>query len=580
MKRSMRFGLLAVITIAFAGTALAGDVGGEVFSSPGTITLRLEWGSNFENSKEIEETGDGPYSFGVNIRNNTKYRVIGKSAPAGWACRGKQTDQYLSSSAATNTHVYCGSSASEGVRVASWNLEWYDSSDPVEKKQALADLINQYNFDVLIANEVLDEASWDDFIQNHLGNSTQWDYRISQAGCSLRQVTMWNKNKVTFESGYDLNCATSNCIIDENSATWDDCGGRRPYVATFSINSTGVTFTTATIHFKALTTTSDCQLRKDQVDSFVTWADWAGLGSQNFVALGDFNDTLPGNGNCSSIDTLTSMEAHSKFTFVTAQPDYFYSYMMGNGLVTYDTKSFQETIDHLWVSTGLFDLLETSVDTYGNRANAVQANMYFSAWDEPDHNPPYMVISTGSGGGGGDSDTTAPTTAITSPADGSTVSGTTLVAADATDDVGVTKVEFYLDGALAASDTSAPYEWSWDTTSAANGSHSLSSKAYDSAGNVGSSATVNVTVDNSTSSEGITLSVTGYKVRGLQKADLTWDGATSTSVDVLRNGSLLTTTENDGFFTDHIDQNGSGTYTYQVCEAGTSTCSPEATVVF
>lgn len=41
---------------------------------------------------------------------------------------------------------------------------------------------------------------------------------------------MWKKSAVTFESGYDLNCATTNCIIDENSATWDDCSGRRPYI--------------------------------------------------------------------------------------------------------------------------------------------------------------------------------------------------------------------------------------------------------------------------------------------------------------------------------------------------------------
>lgn len=579
MTRLPRFVLLAAIMITLAGTLAAGDVGGDVFSSPGTITLRLEWGSSFENFKEIDKTGDGPYSFGVNIRNNTKYRVIGKSAPTGWACRGKQVDQFLNNSAATDTHVYCGSSASEGVRVASWNLEWYDIEDPVEKKQALADLVNQYNFDVLIANEVLDEAAWDDFILNYLGNATSWDYRISQAGCSLRQVTMWNKNKVTFDSGYDLNCATSNCIIDENSAIWDDCAGRRPYVATFSINATAETFTTASLHFKAKTTTTDCQLRKDQVDTFVQWVDWAGLGSQNFVALGDFNDTLSGNGNCSSIDTLASMESHSSFTFATAQPDYFYSHMMGNGLVTYDTKSFQETIDHLWVSNSLFNLLETTVDTYGNRANAVQANMYFAAWGEPDHNPPYMVIGTG-GGGGGTSDTTAPTTSITSPADGATVSGTTLVAADATDDVGVTKVEFYLDGVLAASDTSAPYEWNWDTTASADGSHSLSSKAYDSAGNVGSSASVSVTVDNSASSGGITLSATGYKVKGLQKADLSWDGATSTNVDIYRDGALLTTTANDGFHTDNIDSTGGGSYTYKLCEAGTATCSGEVTVTF
>jgi hypothetical protein len=65
----------------------------------------------------------------------------------------------------------------------------------------------------------------------------------------------------------------------------------------------------------------------------------------------------------------------------------------------------------------------------------------------------------------------------------------------------VTKVEFYLDGALQSTDTTSPYSWSWATTGAANGSHSLVSKAYDAAGNVGTSATVTVTVSNSSSQQ-------------------------------------------------------------------------------
>ena len=70
-------------------------------------------------------------------------------------------------------------------------------------------------------------------------------------------------------------------------------------------------------------------------------------------------------------------------------------------------------------------------------------------------------------------------------------------------------------------------------------------------------------------SSGFTLAATGYKVRGLQKADLEWSGATSANVDVYRDGALIATTANDGFYTDNIDQRG-GSYTYQVCEAGTS----------
>lgn len=80
-------------------------------------------------------------------------------------------------------------------------------------------------------------------------------------------------------------------------------------------------------------------------------------------------------------------------------------------------------------------------------------------------------------------------------------------------------------------------------------------------------------------SPGFTLSARGYKVKGVQKVDLTWSGATGTSVDVYRNGSRIVTTANDGGHTDSIGK-GSGTYIYKVCEASTTTCSNEVTVIF
>ncbi len=102
----------------------------------------------------------------------------------------------------------------------------------------------------------------------------------------------------------------------------------------------------------------------------------------------------------------------------------------------------------------------------------------------------------------GTPDTTAPTTSITAPASGATVSGSTTVSASASDDVGVTRVEFSIDGSLANTDTTSPYGFAWDTTGLGNGSsHSIQSKAYDAAGNVGTSATVTVTVDNSATAQ-------------------------------------------------------------------------------
>lgn len=78
----------------------------------------------------------------------------------------------------------------------------------------------------------------------------------------------------------------------------------------------------------------------------------------------------------------------------------------------------------------------------------------------------------------------------------------------------------------------------------------------------------------------LSLTAVGYKVRGLQKADLTWSGAASASVDIYRNGTVIAVTANDGFHTDEINRNGNGAYIYKVCETGTATCSNEATVSF
>ncbi len=62
--------------------------------------------------------------------------------------------------------------------------------------------------------------------------------------------------------------------------------------------------------------------------------------------------------------------------------------------------------------------------------------------------------------------------------------------------------------------------------------------------------------------------------------DLTWSPATSTSMDVYRNNALIATVPNTGAYTDSTGQHGRATYTYRVCEAGTLTCSNDATVRF
>ena len=92
-------------------------------------------------------------------------------------------------------------------------------------------------------------------------------------------------------------------------------------------------------------------------------------------------------------------------------------------------------------------------------------------------------------------DGTPPTVSVNSP--GATVSGTVTVSANAADNVGVAGVQFFVDGnALGAEDTTSPYSVSWNTTTVANGSHALTARARDAAGNQTTSAPVNVTVNN------------------------------------------------------------------------------------
>lgn len=130
-----------------------------------------------------------------------------------------------------------------------------------------------------------------------------------------------------------------------------------------------------------------------------------------------------------------------------------------------------------------------------------------------------VVAGCGGGGGGGGgspspsspspsnepsptpaqpADTTPPDVSITAPVVNAAVAGTTTITATASDDTGVVRVEFYVDGVLKGSDSTSPYAYSWDTTNGGthpcNGvhTHSLTVRAYDAADNEGVSAVVSV----------------------------------------------------------------------------------------
>jgi hypothetical protein len=109
---------------------------------------------------------------------------------------------------------------------------------------------------------------------------------------------------------------------------------------------------------------------------------------------------------------------------------------------------------------------------------------------------PFLRITYSVPGPGGD--VTPPTVSITAPANNATVAGAGVaVSANAADAVGVTGVQFRLNGAnLGGEDTTAPYSIAWNTTAIANGNHVLTAVARDAAGNSATASAVTVTVNN------------------------------------------------------------------------------------
>jgi hypothetical protein len=176
---------------------------------------------------------------------------------------------------------------------------------------------------------------------------------------------------------------------------------------------------------------------------------------------------------------------------------------------------------------------------------------------------------------------TAPTVSISSPADGASFAlGASITFAGSaidTQDGDLTALLTWtssLDGVIGAGGTFS--------RALSEGTHSITASVTDSGGLSGTSK-VTITVTSSTTtvtSDSARLTARAYKVKGRQMADLAWSGLTASSIDVYRNGTRVAVTANTGTYTDAIGQKGGGSYTYRVCDAGTSTCSNFATATF
>jgi hypothetical protein len=97
----------------------------------------------------------------------------------------------------------------------------------------------------------------------------------------------------------------------------------------------------------------------------------------------------------------------------------------------------------------------------------------------------------------------APVVNITSPASYATVTGNILLVASATDDVGVTNVQFMVDGVVVGADSSSPYSVAWNSASVPNGTHLVTARAFDASGKSSVSPQIPVIASNGTAPTGL-----------------------------------------------------------------------------
>jgi len=153
------------------------------------------------------------------------------------------------------------------------------------------------------------------------------------------------------------------------------------------------------------------------------------------------------------------------------------------------------------------------------------------------------------------SDTTFPVVQITNPTNNQTVSGSLVVTATASDNVGVVGVQFKLDGVnLGTEDTSSPYSINWNTLTIADGAHTLRAAARDAAGNV-TNYDVSVTVNNAVSQPTPPTLIAAYAFN---------EGSGTISTDISGKGHVATLTgatwNNTGKYGNSLTFNGTSDY--------------------
>lgn len=175
-------------------------------------------------------------------------------------------------------------------------------------------------------------------------------------------------------------------------------------------------------------------------------------------------------------------------------------------------------------------------------------------------------------------DTQQPTVSITGPTGGKTVGGSVTLTANASDNVGVVKVNFIVDDTVIATDTTAPYTASWNTGQVSNGTHTIKVAAFDAAGNK-RTPLENVTVNNTGAAplpQVVSFTASPSTVTVGNASTLKWSTANAVNCSVSPNGPQKVTATS--WTSPAFTNTGSQTYTLTCYNSAGKSVSSSLTV--
>ncbi len=449
-----------------------------------------------------------------------------------------------------------GTSAS--LDFGTWNIEWFGDpangpTDDALQQTNVRDVIVGADLDIWGLQEVVNATRFNN-LEAQLTGYTGFLANESFVVDGPTYYSGFSNNEQKVGILYKSSLATllgARIILTANDF---DFAGRPPMEVKLRVTLNGTTedIVVVVLHMKCCTDDESYTRRQNASNALKAYLD-ATYPTQKVFVIGDWNDDVDASINAGRTSPYKNfVDAASNYRFPTKA-------LSDAGV---SSTSYPDLIDHQLVTN------EASATYVSGSAEVYRLDTYITNYSTTtsDHHP---VLTRYTMGGSPPPLNVAPTASFTY-----SCSGLTCTFTDGSTDS---------DGTIAA--------WSWNfgdagtsavqnpsRTYAAAGSYAVSLTVTDNGGATGSqSQTVTVTAP---APDNITLAARGYRSGKTPKVDLTWSGSSAANVDVFRNGVKIVTTPNDGLYTDALARGSSGTFTYRVCNASTTTCSPNASVVF